>query len=271
MTNATPPLKVLIVDDAASMRQVLRTLLNHHGYHVVGELNDGTQVLHTVQTLRPDIVCLDLHMPGKDGLSVMKELHAIMPEQTVVMITGDENPETRHAASEAGTAGFLRKPFSQAQILDELQHVSMALKLLQARGGSVPKPDETVPDYAPGRHTVVIADDSTTLRRLLRVILEDIGLEVVGEACDGEQAIALVKEKKPELLCLDVEMPVLDGLGALASIHQEFPAMPVMMITSRADRETVQKAAQGGATGYIIKPYKPEVVGKVIHRLFPDT
>jgi CheY-like chemotaxis protein len=114
---------------------------------------------------------------------------------------------------------------------------------------------------------VVIADDSVTLRRLLRAILENMGLAVVGEAGDGQQAIDIALREKPDLVCLDVEMPVLDGLSALARLRTLAPALPVIMITSLSDRETVQQAAKSGARGYIVKPYQPEKVELAIRKL----
>jgi DNA-binding NarL/FixJ family response regulator len=259
MAEATP--KVLIVDDAKAMRMVLASLLGKNGYRVVGELGDGLHVAEMVGRLQPDLVCLDFNMPGCDGLAVLQSLQADHPQVAVVMLTGDASPSLRAAAAEAGAAGFLQKPFSPQQILDELRNVVVALRLLQNSMVS------GVPDLMVEQPTAVIADDSNTLRRLLRAILEDAGLRVVGEACDGQQAIDLVRQQRPDLLCLDVEMPVMDGITALSRLRVVAPQLPVMMITSRADRETVQGAAQHGAKGYIVKPYQPEKVAEAIRRL----
>jgi len=253
--------KVLIVDDTKAMRTVLSALLSKNGYRVVGELEDGVHVAEMVGRLQPDLVCLDFNMPGCDGLTVLKQLQRDHPQVAVVMLTGETSPGLRAEAAEAGAAGFLLKPFSPQQILDELRNVSAALQLLQR------PPSDAVPDLVVELPRVVIADDSVTLRRLLRVILEDAGLQVAGEACDGQQAIDLVRQLRPDLLCLDVEMPVMDGIAALSRIRVVAPQLPVMMITSRADRETVQGAAQQGAKGYIVKPYQPDKVAEAIRRL----
>jgi two-component system chemotaxis response regulator CheY len=128
-------------------------------------------------------------------------------------------------------------------------------------------PAGDVPDLVIEQARAVIADDSLTLRRLLRVILEDCGVAVVAEARDGRQAIDMVREHKPDLLCLDVEMPVMDGIAALAHIRAIAPELPVMMITGRADRETVQGAAKMGARGYIVKPYHRDKVNAAVRHL----
>lgn len=265
MNNPVPRLRVLIVDDAKSLRGLLRTLLNQNGYEVAGELDDGAHVLATVERDRLDLICLDLNMPKVDGMTVLKDLKARYPEVAVVMMTGDTSPAVYREATELGAAGFLRKPFSPGDILDALGHVATALRLLRHK---IEAGADEVPDFvAEPSGRVVIADDSVTQRRLLRVILENTGLEVVGEAGDGQQAIDIALREKPDLVCLDVEMPVLDGLLALAKLRTLAPALPVMMITSHSDRETVQQAAQSGARGYIVKPYQPEKVELAIRKL----
>lgn len=258
---SSEPLKVLIVDDAKTMRTVLAALLNKNGCQVVGELEDGLHVVEQVGQLQPDLVCLDFHMPGCDGMTVLKALQVEHPGVAVVMLTADTSPTMRAAAADAGAAGFLHKPFTPEQILDELRNVTSGIRLIDRH------PADAVPDMAAGKPRVVIADDSAALRQLLRAILQDSGVQVVGQASDGRQAIDLVQKLRPDLLCLDVEMPVMDGLAALEEIHKIAPQLPVMMVTSHADRETVQQAAKHGARGYIIKPYQPRKVTEAIRHL----
>jgi len=265
MNSPVPCLRVLIVDDARSLRGLLRTLLSQNGYEVVGDLNDGSHVLETVERDRPDLICLDLNMPKVDGMTVLRDLKVSYPEVAVVMMTGDTSPAVYREATELGAAGFLQKPFSPEQILDELGHAATALRLLRQGTGAGA---DTVPDFvAEPSGRVVIADDSVAQRHLLRAILENMGLEVAGEAGDGQQAIDIALREKPDVVCLDVEMPILDGLSALAKLRTLAPALPVMMITSHSDRETVQQAARAGAKGYIVKPYQPGKVELAIRKL----
>lgn len=265
MDNPKSPLRVLIVDDAKSLRDLIRTLLNQNGYLVVGELADGTSVLATVKNTQPDLICLDLNMPNVDGMTVLRDMRAEYPEVAVVMMTGDTSPAVYREATQLGAAGFLRKPFSPQKILDEMGHVATALRLLKKKIETETTEVHEVDVAKLGR--IVIADDSVSMRHLLKAILENIGMEIVGEAEDGRQAVDIVLREKPDLVCLDVEMPVLNGLLALEKIHANAPDLPVMMITSHAERETVQKAAQFGAKGYIVKPYQPDKVEFAIRKL----
>ena len=77
----------------------------------------------------------------------------------------------------------------------------------------------------------------------------------------------MVSEHKPELVFLDCDMPVMDGLGALRSIASKWPQIKVVMITGRSDRETIIQANQSGAKGYVLKPFHPQKVMDVIDKL----
>ncbi|MEV8093900.1 MULTISPECIES: response regulator [Streptomycetaceae] len=101
---------------------------------------------------------------------------------------------------------------------------------------------------------IVIAEDEALIRLDLKEMLEEEGYTVVGEAGDGETAVKLVEELKPDLVILDVKMPVLDGLSAAERIHEQHLA-PVLMLTAFSQRELVDRARDAGAMAYIVKPF----------------
>jgi two-component system, response regulator PdtaR len=101
---------------------------------------------------------------------------------------------------------------------------------------------------------IVIAEDETLIRLDLKEMLEEEGYTVVGEAGDGETAVRLVEELKPDLAILDVKMPILDGLSAAERIHEQHLA-PVLMLTAFSQRELVDRARDAGAMAYIVKPF----------------
>lgn len=255
-------LRILIVDDSISIRSVLRALLHNEEYEVVGELGSGTKLVSSIANLKPHIICLDYNLPDTDGLSLLHQIHTAYPHIAVIMITGSNNPELEHAAAEAGTAGFLYKPFSQAQITGVLQKVAHAQRLLMIAARKQ-NPFEDKPCHA----TAVIADDSQTLRRLLMAILTHMGVQVIGEAYHGKQAIELVSTHKPDIVCLDFEMPVMNGLEALQIIRDQNPLTKAVMITAIASREVFKRATSAGAQGYIIKPFHPDKVTQNISRI----
>ncbi|WP_181786443.1 ANTAR domain-containing response regulator [Streptomyces phytophilus] len=117
--------------------------------------------------------------------------------------------------------------------------------------------DEHVP---PQTTRVVIAEDEALIRLDLKEMLEEEGYTVVGEAGDGETAVRLAREHQPDLVILDVKMPVLDGISAAEQIAADSIA-PVLMLTAFSQRELVERARDAGAMAYLVKPFsKGDVV-----------
>ncbi|AKG42319.1 two-component system response regulator [Streptomyces xiamenensis] len=107
---------------------------------------------------------------------------------------------------------------------------------------------------------VVIAEDEALIRLDLKEMLEEEGYSVVGEAGDGERAVELARELAPDLVILDVKMPVMDGISAAEKIAGEGIA-PVLMLTAFSQRDLVERARDAGAMAYLVKPFsKSDVI-----------
>ncbi|HVU60793.1 MAG TPA: response regulator [Mycobacteriales bacterium] len=101
---------------------------------------------------------------------------------------------------------------------------------------------------------VLIAEDEALIRLDLKEMLEEEGFHVVGEAADGQQAIDLANETRPDVVVLDVKMPVLDGITAAQRIVGDEIA-PVVMLTAFSQRDLVERAVEAGAMAYVVKPF----------------
>jgi response regulator NasT len=101
---------------------------------------------------------------------------------------------------------------------------------------------------------VVIAEDEALIRLDLKEMLEEEGFDVVAEAGDGESAVSLVEQHRPDLVVLDVKMPQLDGISAAERIAGARLA-PVVMLTAFSQRELVERAREAGAMAYVVKPF----------------
>jgi two-component system chemotaxis response regulator CheY len=111
---------------------------------------------------------------------------------------------------------------------------------------------------------VLLVDDSGVMRALLRSIISAHDFIVVGEAENGVKALEAVKTVKPDLVCLDIEMPELSGLETLLQLKSKHPGIGVIMVTSSTVAADVKQALTSGADGYILKPFN---AGKVIDTL----
>ena len=101
---------------------------------------------------------------------------------------------------------------------------------------------------------VLLVDDQRLLREGIRMILNKTpGFTVLGEASNGVEAIAQTEALQPDIVLMDLRMPLLDGVAATASIHHQFPQMPVLILTGEADEAQIIEALQSGAAGYLLK------------------
>ena len=112
----------------------------------------------------------------------------------------------------------------------------------------------SVEPTTPARKRVVIAEDEALIRLDLNETLGELGYDVVGDASDGERAVALAEELRPDLVILDVKMPVLDGISAARRIAAARIA-PVIILTAFSQRELVERARDAGAMAYLVKPF----------------
>ncbi len=103
---------------------------------------------------------------------------------------------------------------------------------------------------------VIVAEDESLIRIDIVEILRDNGFDVVGEAADGEKAVALAEELRPDIVVMDVKMPLLDGISA-AEILTKRHIAPVVLLTAFSQRELVERAAEAGALAYVVKPFTP--------------
>ena len=109
----------------------------------------------------------------------------------------------------------------------------------------------------PSRGRVVVAEDEGIIRLDVVEILRDAGYDVVGEAGDGEAAVRLAEELRPDLVVMDVKMPVLDGITAAERIGRAGIA-PVVLLTAFSQRELVERARDAGAMAYVVKPFSAD-------------
>lgn len=114
---------------------------------------------------------------------------------------------------------------------------------------------------------VLVADDATFMRTSLRMMLERNGFEVVGEAENGLVALNKYKEVKPDIVTMDITMPICDGIKAVQMIREFDSSAKIVMISSMGQESFVKEAIMSGAKGFIVKPFKEEYVVETLSKL----
>lgn len=112
---------------------------------------------------------------------------------------------------------------------------------------------------------VLIVDDSTFIRLALKKLLEQNEFEVVGEAENGKVALKKIQEFKPDIVTLDITMPVMNGLECLDEIKKLDEKPTVIIVSAMGQEANVKKAIMNGAKGFIVKPYQSDAVVKQMH------
>lgn len=114
---------ILVVDDAAFMRMMIKDILSKNGFNVVGEAQDGSQAVEKYKELSPDLVTMDITMPGMDGITALKEIKQFNSEAKVIMCSAMGQQAMVIDAIQAGAKDFIVKPFQADRVIEAIQKV----------------------------------------------------------------------------------------------------------------------------------------------------
>lgn len=114
---------------------------------------------------------------------------------------------------------------------------------------------------------ILLVDDSRTSRKILRTILEAAGHTIIDEACNGEEGVEKYLELKPDVVTLDITMPVMDGIEALKQIKLLDKEAKIVMVTAASQKNKMIEAVKYGAMDFIPKPFEPEQIVSIVNKL----
>ena len=239
-------MRALVVDDSKPSRSILVRALRDLRFECI-EAANGAEALAALTAARPDLVTIDWHMPVMDGIELVRRLRRAPAHRDLkLLMVSTENDTDRIAtAIEAGVDEFLSKPFTPEALARKLVALGVCTAAEAAGAGGR------------GPIRVLVVDDSATIRAALSAALAaDPDLQVVGTAINGQVALAAIAASPPDLVLLDVEMPVLDGISTLREIRRLRPKLPVLMFSSLTERgsKATLDALLAGANDYVAKP-----------------
>ncbi len=117
------------------------------------------------------------------------------------------------------------------------------------------------------KHEVLIVDDSSIIRQVIEKYLQGYNIEIVGSASNGKDALRIFKEKRPDIVSLDITMPEMDGLSALEEMIKIDPNVKVMVVTALSDKATGIRALKLGAKSFLAKPFTEQKIKETFERL----
>lgn len=253
--------KILIIDDDGIVRDALSIFLAREGHKVFTAADGGNGLLVFKNNL-PDLVILDRDLPVISGSAVFQKIREITKAVPVMILTGYDAPEDAAAYIAEGAACFLSKGEGLSNVLTEVARIlgSPVQPAVRPAGRRGPA-EAAVPGSARG--LILVADDDAAIVNVLFRFLRDAGYEVL-TAPDGLAAERLAREKKPDLILLDIFMPGKDGLDVLKDIGPEMPGVGIIMITGNEDEEVARECLRLGAFDYVPKPVNLDALAERI-------
>lgn len=232
---------ILMIDDEQFVCKLFARMLEQAGYRVV-TAHSGEDGLQRFQQERPAVTLLDLHLPGMDGLAVLRQLRVLAPAAKVIILTGISHTEEETAARRLGVMDFLRKDLDIDVILQRIRQMSRE----SAGSGVAPEGDDRLA-------RLLVADDDPGVARLCQTFLTKQGYRV-STAGNGKDALHLVKQLDPHLLLLDLHMPMMNGVEVLRALAAEQAGLGIILISGETDAHLVQETLALGAFDYLSKP-----------------
>jgi CheY-like chemotaxis protein/nitrogen-specific signal transduction histidine kinase len=281
--DASPPApvdgrRVLVVDDNDTNRRVIGELLAGAGYEIetAASAIEALGVLERAAAARKPFqaVLTDHRMPGIDGIELARRIRAesAIEETRLVLYSSIDDRSGRQELRALGFAGHLSKPMRRAELLATMERVlsHAALEFTQRLRAIVTR-DVIVEDHQRRGRTVLLVEDNATNRRVAELFLERAGCEVV-LAVDGAEALAVLEKRSVDLVLMDVQMPVMDGLEATRRIRQDVAGgarIPIVGLTASALKEQVEACRAAGMDDVIAKPIERERLEAMLERYAP--
>jgi len=235
--------RILVVDDENNIRSPLYDVLSKMGHEVM-TVPRGDQVLDMSASCKPDLIILNVQVPGEEGLSLLRRLPNQKENRVATAIySGCVTQELEKEAYSLGAVDVIPKGIDLSQFRMRVN------KILEARER---KKHLDTPN--PKGEKILVVDDEENIRTLLKKFLSNKGYDVL-TAANGEEAVKMVQDERPSMVLLDITMPGMDGILTLKKIREIDRHVGVVMATSVQDAGVAREAVRLGAYAYVLKPF----------------
>ncbi len=256
--------RVLIVDDDLQNVKLMKAKLQNRGYELL-EAYSGEDALKKVETSPPDLILLDIMMPGIDGYEVVKRLRKEPKNKDVpiIMVTALDGMEDKIRGFEAGADEFLTKPVNSVELLARIKSM-LRMRQFQEQlsiraeseahfGGSLLKKAH-VADPISSQRVLVVEDDERDIK-LIRNFLNGENYELI-VAQTGEEALSIIFNEKIDLVLLDILLPGMDGFELCQRLREtdKTKDIQIVIISCLSDLETRLRGLEEGVDDYLVKP-----------------
>jgi putative two-component system response regulator len=244
---------ILVVDDSPAIRKILVNLLIPLDANVI-EAEDGSIGLKNAIQYNPDVIISDIDMPVMDGIQLCRELKN-RPETRgipVIVVSAFDSEEDVNRGFQAGAADYISKGHAKEQLCSKVEEIIKKVSYQR-------------------QQVIMVVDDSATIRRVVQNGLAKNGYQTIG-AEDGQQALDLLKNIKPDLILSDIDMPVMNGFQFREAVQSDeiFSNIPFVVMSANSDRAYMKRMLQYGASAYMCKPFNIDQLVLMVEKILSD-
>jgi len=254
-------LDILLVEPSSTQQKIIEDYLQQLGAAHLEVAGSAAQALERMRGRVPDLVISAMHLPDMTGTELVQAMRgdADLLDVAFMLVSSETGIRYLEPLRQAGVIAILPKPFDLEQLRGSLL---ATLDFLQ------PDPLE-LKQFRPDELRVLIVDDSFTSRRIIRQMLERLGVEQFAEAENGQQAIEFIEKEFFDLIVTDYNMPEMDGeeLSQFIRNRSTQQSVPVLMVTSETDQSRLAGIAKSGVSAVFDKPFTVETLRTTIERI----
>ncbi len=254
-------LQVFLVEPSHTQQLIIKNLLLDLGISNITVIESGKETLEMLKQCTPDLIMSSMYLPDMTGADLVHKIRGDSDsyDMAFLLISSETNINYLEPIRQAGAIAILPKPFSSIELdialsstLDYLNPQKVELNYLDIEDISV-----------------LVVDDSPTSLKYITKILNDIGIERVTQATDGQQAYELYNSHIFDIIVTDFNMPEMDWMQLTNAIRSESSqkAIPILMLTSEQNQNRLAAVKKAGVSAILDKPFEPAAIRKLISQL----
>ncbi|MFT5789937.1 MAG: two-component system chemotaxis response regulator CheY [Shewanella sp.] len=257
-------LSILLVEPSDTQRKIIANRLAQEGVKQIQTATSLEQALGIIKRHQPDLVASAMHFEDGTALDLLKQLKSSEQFRDIqfMLVSSECRREQLEIYRQSGVVAILPKPFTSNHLGKAL---NATIDLL-----SHDELDLTHFDVQDLR--VLVVDDSKMARNVIKRTITNLGLRMITEAQDGQEAIEIMQKQMFDLVITDYNMPSVDGLALTQFIRNDSDQshIPILMVSSEANETHLSNVSQAGVNALCDKPFEPQVVKQILYQLLEE-
>lgn len=257
-------LSILLVEPSDTQRKIISQRLEQEGVKQIQTANNLTEALKVINRHQPDLVASAMHYEDGTALELLQQIKSSQHFSDIqfMLVSSECRREQLESYRQSGVVAILPKPFTA-------EHLG---KALNATIDLLSHDELDLTHFDVQDLRVLVVDDSKMARNIIKRTITNLGLRLITEAEDGQQAIELMQQQMFDLVITDYNMPSVDGLALTQFIRNDSQQshIPILMVSSEANETHLNNVSQAGVNALCDKPFEPNTVKQILYQLLEE-